>query len=449
MTQYQSHHRRISIGFAALGLLAVCVAARADWRVSYGLDPIEDLENIQTQVTDGTLGRRLAFLTLAAVGTWGLVRPGPSRLRVRGALGSCLVALTAWCLASAAWSIEPSLTLRRMFTLGATIVFAVALAKQLSSRDVLRLACAYAGLQLALDIAVAAALGNFRPWEAGYRFAGLLHPNHEAVNCALLFFSSITLGRRAASAKGAYRMLAAMAFVMLFLTKSRTALLSCLMGYLLYRLQAVGRSTRVLAVSAAICTVCAAVLFLGGLVGDGLTSGVTMDRTDSDVSTLTGRVPLWEELIGYVAAEPLAGYGYGGFWSPNRVLAMFETQNWPVSHAHSDYIELALSLGLVGLLLYVSAIVLTLRLSRAAHRENDRAGHDGISALICFVVFSGGAEGVGLTFSMLQIIVISAMARAGLTVSASSDESAKAEDDLAGMPIVGAWPDTAVRGAAT
>ncbi|HVC97158.1 MAG TPA: hypothetical protein VND64_25995, partial [Pirellulales bacterium] len=231
--QNQSHHRRISVWLAALGLLAICVAARADWRISYGLDPIEDLDDLQINVSDGTLGRRLAFLSLAAVGSWMLARPGASTLRVRGTLAGCLVALTAWCFASAAWSIDPSLTLRRLFTLGATIVFAVALAKHLSSRDALRLACAYAGLQLGLDIAVAVALGSFRPWESGYRFAGLLHPNHEAVNCALLFLSSIALARGAQQRGSsmvpgkqgcvAYRALAALAFVMLFLTKSRTA----------------------------------------------------------------------------------------------------------------------------------------------------------------------------------------------------------------------------------
>ncbi len=439
--QNQSHRRRIAIGLAALGLLAICVAARADWRISYGLDPLEDLDDLQVSVSDGTLDRRLAFLALAAVGTWGLARPGPSTLRVRGALGGCLAALTAWCFASAAWSIDPSLTLRRLFTLGATIVFAVALAKHFSPRDVLRLACACAGLQLVLDIAVAAALGNFRPWEAGYRFAGLLHPNHEGVNCALLFFSSIAFARGASKARSmpdlayaapwrgnmhdpgregpgpgegrvAFLALAAFALLMLFLTKSRTALLATLVGYGYFRLQTLGRRVQVFAVSATICVGCAAFLLAGDIIADGLSSGATLNRTDySDVSTLTGRLPLWEELLGDIAAKPLTGYGYGAFWSPNRIAAIFETQNWPASHAHCDYIELALALGLVGLFLYVSAIVLTLRSSRAAHRENDRAGHDGFSALI---------------------IVMSAMARAGMGVTAPDDEFTAAAGNTAG-----------------
>ena len=139
-------------------------------------------------------------------------------------------------------------------------------------------------------------------------------------------------------------------------------------------------------------------------------------------------------VLAYVAAEPLTGYGFGSFWSPERIFAIFESQGWPVSHAHCDYIDLALALGLVGLSLYVLALALTLRSSQAAHRQDDRAGHDGFVALIWFVAVGGAAEGVGLTFSLLQIVVMSAMARSGLIVASPHDEIAAAGGNLARSP---------------
>lgn len=443
-SQRETKNRRVWFWLVALGLLAVCVFARADWRISFGYDTLEDVDDLQVNLAQGKLVRQLAFAVLAVAGTWGLIRPGASRLRVQGtALGAVAVMLTVWCFASALWSDNPSLASRRFFSMGTTIVASVALAKHFTSRDVMQLAFVCAGSHLVLDIAFAVAFGNFRPWEPGFRFSGLLHPNHEAANCALVILSSIALvrgskpGSLATTTKQwrvAYRALAATAFVVLLLAKSRTAIAATLLGYCFLLLQGAGRRARIFAVSGAISVACAAILFSGDLVADGLSTGATLDRPDSDVSTLTGRVPLWEELLDYLAAQPLSGYGYGSFWTPQRIFFISESQGWPVSHAHCDYIDIALALGLVGLTLYVLTLVLAITSSLTAHRENQFAAHDGCAALIVFVAVGGIAEGVGLPFSLLQIIAMSAVARSSLVVAARSDEFESAEGDLAGKP---------------
>jgi exopolysaccharide production protein ExoQ len=443
-SQRETKYRRARFWLVALGLLAVCVFARADWRISFGYDTLEDADDLQVNLAQGKLVRQSAFAVLAVAGAWGLIRPAARRLQVQWtALGAVAVALTVWCFASAIWSDNPSLASRRLFSLGTTIVASVALAKHFSSRDVMRLAFVCAGSHLLLDIAFAVAFGNFRPWEPGFRFSGLLHPNHEAANCALVILSSLALARgdrpgsRLISAKQGrvlYKAMAALAVVMIFLAKSRTAIAAMLLGYCCLRLQGAGRTARVVWVMGAVCVTCAAVLFLGDLIANGLSSGVTLDRPDSDVSTLTGRVPLWEELLGDFASEPLTGYGYGSFWTPQRIYFISDSQGWPVSHAHCDYLDIALALGLIGLALYVLTLALAIESLLTAHRENERAGHDGCAALFVFVAVGGIAEGVGLPFSLLQIIVMSAVARSSLIVAAPSDEFEAAEGDLSGKP---------------
>jgi O-antigen ligase len=71
--------------------------------------------------------------------------------------------------------------------------------------------------------------------------------------------------------------------------------------------------------------------------------------------TLTGRIPLWEELFGSIAAQPFLGFGYSGFWNADsrRVQYLWQVITWNAPNAHNGYIDLILQLGIVGLLLYL------------------------------------------------------------------------------------------------
>ena len=66
--------------------------------------------------------------------------------------------------------------------------------------------------------------------------------------------------------------------------------------------------------------------------------------------TFTGRIPLWSELLDYVAEKPLFGYGFNGFWNSAQYGEVFRGK-WlwkDVPHSHNGFIELLLALGLVG-----------------------------------------------------------------------------------------------------
>jgi O-antigen ligase len=65
-------------------------------------------------------------------------------------------------------------------------------------------------------------------------------------------------------------------------------------------------------------------------------------------SSLTGRLPLWEELVKDAAKRPVLGYGYEGFWTEDRIAGILKSQNWTLQNAHNSYFEIVLQLGLVG-----------------------------------------------------------------------------------------------------
>ena len=67
-------------------------------------------------------------------------------------------------------------------------------------------------------------------------------------------------------------------------------------------------------------------------------------------ATLTGRTELWPVLIEMIGRRPWLGYGYSAFWSgDDGGLGI----SWEPTQAHNGYLEVALALGLVGLVLFV------------------------------------------------------------------------------------------------
>ncbi|NJN01329.1 MAG: O-antigen ligase family protein [Leptolyngbyaceae cyanobacterium SL_1_1] len=73
--------------------------------------------------------------------------------------------------------------------------------------------------------------------------------------------------------------------------------------------------------------------------------------------TLTGRTLIWEIVIQKIWQKPLLGYGVSAFWatgSPYAVEVGINVANdYIPPHSHNGFLELALSIGLVGLTLFV------------------------------------------------------------------------------------------------
>ena len=79
--------------------------------------------------------------------------------------------------------------------------------------------------------------------------------------------------------------------------------------------------------------------------------------------TLSGRTTLWFTVASFVAQRPLLGYGYNAFWQGMNGDSGFISLllRWEVPHAHNGLLELALDTGLIGVALFLTSFLLTLR----------------------------------------------------------------------------------------
>jgi exopolysaccharide production protein ExoQ len=78
-------------------------------------------------------------------------------------------------------------------------------------------------------------------------------------------------------------------------------------------------------------------------------------------ASLTGRTEIWRYVIQLIQARPWFGYGYG-FWLAPSVprLNMWLAMNWPMPHAHDEWLDITLQLGVIGLCIEVFCLALAL-----------------------------------------------------------------------------------------
>jgi len=80
--------------------------------------------------------------------------------------------------------------------------------------------------------------------------------------------------------------------------------------------------------------------------------------------TLTGRTDVWRAVLEAIRQRPLLGYGYG-FWEmpSNARNNIWLELNWSTPHAHNDWLDATLQLGIVGL--SITVVLWLMSLSRA------------------------------------------------------------------------------------
>jgi O-antigen ligase len=285
-------------------------------------------------------------------------------------------------------------SVRKIGILTLMLTGAYGIAHKLEIEDVCWLAVLMFGTLLFTGYLAEFALGTFRPWRSDYRFCGTIHPNDQGVQCAVLALAAWLAPWEATRRPWMGKVLIAAALFGLILTKSRTALFALAaagaVGVILkYR----GRD-RVLAIAGM-----ASILALGAIAYGFLSFG-TLDATADvasmgrreNVSSLTGRLPLWEELVQAADDHPLIGHGHGGFWTSKRILLYSEIFAWQIPHAHNAYLDLVLSVGLIGLTLYLAWVLTGAGVAIGRFQRSNRAAELFVVCLVVFSLVNGLAE---------------------------------------------------------
>jgi O-antigen ligase len=85
-------------------------------------------------------------------------------------------------------------------------------------------------------------------------------------------------------------------------------------------------------------------------------------------ATLTGRTDIWAQLIDAIRQKPWLGYGYQAFWGVDSEPRYWlqKAVEWLAPSGHNGWLDLAVSLGLIGVGLFALDLVMTLvRATRA------------------------------------------------------------------------------------
>jgi O-antigen ligase len=348
-------------------------------------DQIENRFAKQQAVT--TPSSAFGFALLGGVGLtcWALSPTGRSRwnslLLVMGA------AYVGWCLISMVWSIDHIQSLRKSTILLLTLAGAFGVASRLELEDLVWVTILVLGALVAGGVLIEVAYGTFRPWRHDYRFSGTVHPNDQGVQCALLALAGGLAEWRGRDRPWLRASIVTLGLAGLWFTESRTTLAALVAAAAVAIVMRARGIHRWLVVAG-----CLMAASLGGVLYNFVSVSALEDTADvasmgrrENVNTLTGRLPLWEELEHAARNRMIKGHGYGAFWNSKNILKYSKIFSWHIPHAHSAYLDLILAVGVVGMSLYILWVFAS---AAAAAQQYENSRRRAQLFALCLFVFS-------------------------------------------------------------
>lgn len=141
------------------------------------------------------------------------------------------------------------------------------------------------------------------------------------------------------------------------------------------------------------CVLAGTVLFLTPSAVDVSWELLSRRQEMSEITSLTGRVPLWWKSFDLILEKPVFGWGYV---SGSRVALMTQFRYWPASHSHNAFIEVLLTLGIFGCSILVLMLWRTLMGAASLMRQMGTAVPTAVQlaliksvALVVFLLVEG------------------------------------------------------------
>lgn len=402
-------HARMPWATFALLTAAFFIALHDPVR-SYSIhdDYLPSEDTLQHDAAQGNAKRQIGFLMVGGFGALMLALPGRRTIQMNGFLAGLIVFFGIWMLMSIFWADQRALTARRLVVIATLSLGAIGVAARMSPREIMLFVLFSSMCYLFAGIVSEIALGSFTPTADRYRFAGTIHPNNQGVNCSLIVLAAIGALQTEKRWRALYAACAALAFFFLIMTKSRTSLLSFLVTIALYLVLVYAGSPRfAFAACAAITGVLAIVLLCSGSLVPALQKGILLGRTDQDIDgalALTGRLPLWEQLLEYAAARPIQGYGYGSFFTVDHIREITARQGWPIAECHNVFLEVLMGLGIVGVSTYALIQIVGIARSVTYFRATRDGRYAFLGGLLLLGVVGGMTESTLLVPTMQTFV---------------------------------------------
>ena len=322
---------------------------------------VAEIEDQESWADGGNKFRQISFLSCALVGGMSLIFGRTGRFRIN--LPVLLVAAYVfWAGASAAWSIDPGTTVRRYILVLCCCIGCLGFSRFLSVKDAVFAAMLVSVAYLLIGIGAEIACGSFRPYRGDYRFAGTVHPNIQAATLAVGCIAAYSMARIKPDARVAYYGIFGLLFLFLVLTKCRSATGAVPVALGIIWFAAQPARNIVIGTVAGFWLLSSIVLLCIVIDYNPVTANsdvLLLGRAEETGSSLTGRLPLWEDLLDYLSRSPMKGYGFGAFWTPKHIYEIAVSQEWVISEAHSSYLDTALQMGVIGAVLFAAIIICT------------------------------------------------------------------------------------------
>jgi O-antigen ligase len=405
----------------ALFAFALFAAEHSTFYATPGFKDSSARPDLAVEIGGSSLLRQLGYVSLGAIGAAFLLARSPLKLTLNWKLLLLALCGVSWLLLSMVWADNSLLSLKRSMVPVMIFLGSLGLAKHWQPRQLCLFTVVLTSGFLLWGVLAELSYGTFLHG-ANYAFGGTLHPNNQAINCAALCLAAASLYcGTAPGTRGLSRPLWLAVFlvglVLLFLTGSRTTTVAFLAAMGVFWIMGASRP--------------AILWFAWGLITVGACLGayaveyqarssqamlelVKMGREQDteEVASLTGRIPIWAEVVQDIAKRPLLGYGNGAFWTPQRVLEYSYIHHWEFNHAHSVYFETLLNIGAIGLAVGIATILYARRSAARAFRATADPCYRFFTAVLVLALLHGFLDSNfvrGGFASMLALMCVSMM----------------------------------------
>lgn len=300
------------------------------------------------------------------------------------------------------WSINPGQTLRfALYALGTTS-FGLYLAIRYTLRQQLSLLGWTYGLLLILSLLLVVAVPQYGLM-AGVHEGALrgvfTHKNQFGAFMALgsvVFFLNAIRGEKLS---WIYWGLLALGCGSMVMSQSTTALatfLVMLMLCIIYRIFRWRYEVMLSAILAVTIIGIIALIWVAGYIGsDSFFSSLGKD------STLSGRTDIWRYVWDQIQLRPWLGYGLAAFWNgyegPSGYVQL--AMRIAVIYAHNGFLDIWLSIGLIGLSVFLAGFLITSRQSLALLRKSNTPEGFWPLLLLTYILLSNLTEGTITTMN--------------------------------------------------
>ncbi|HTV60711.1 MAG TPA: O-antigen ligase [Verrucomicrobiae bacterium] len=252
--------------------------------------------------------------------------------------------LWVWAVSSTVWSPLPGQTLRRSVALLGTLIAGVFVATRFEPRKQLKILSYCIGLSAIASLIACLFFPEYAVAKTG-EWTGVFYQKNvlgHTMALGVLCYAFLALGRK----RGRFGsiLMAILCGTMLLMSQSVTAMIVCTMMLIVLRFR------RVLVLRARkLVPYATATLMVG------IPMGIVVIQHMGDIlkalgrnATLTGRIPLWNEVLEEISTRPITGFGYSAFWYTAEGDRIHEKLGWSPMHSHNGYFEITLALGLIG-----------------------------------------------------------------------------------------------------